>query len=147
VLSGGMSSRLFTEIREKRGLCYSVYATLNTLKDRGLVVCYAGTTAERAQETLDVLRAELARLGEGIGQDELDRCKARAKSSLIMAQESSGSRAASLARNWYHLGRVITLDEVRTHIEELTVARVLDYVHRHPARDMSILTIGPEPLH
>lgn len=146
VLSGGMSSRLFTEIREKRGLCYSVYATLNTLKDRGEVVCYAGTTAERAQETLDVLRTELVRLKEGIGQDELDRCKARAKSSLIMAQESSGSRAASLARNWYHLSRVVTLDEVRAKIEELTVQAVMNYVHAHPARDFSILTIGPEPL-
>ena len=146
VLSGGMSSRLFTEIREKRGLCYSVFATLNTLKDRGQVVCYAGTNSERAQETLDVLRAELVRLGDGIGQDELDRCKARAKSSLIMAQESSGSRAASLARNWYHLGRVVTLEEVRSKIEELTVATVLDYVHTHPAKDFSILTIGPEAL-
>ena len=146
VLSGGMSSRLFTEIRERRGLCYSVYATLNTLKDRGEVLCYAGTTAERAQETLDVLRAELVRLGDGIGQGELDRCKARAKSSLIMAQESSGSRATSLARNWYHLGRVVTLNEVRAKIEALTVNTVLDYVHAHPARDFSILTIGPEPL-
>ncbi len=146
VLSGGVSSRLFTEVREKRVLCYSVYATLNTLKDRGQVLCYAGTTSERAQETLDVLRAELVRLGAGIGDDELDRCKARAKSSLIMAQESSGSRAASLARNWYHLGRVVTLDEVRTKIEELTPATVLDYVHAHPAKDFSILTIGPEPL-
>ncbi|MBS0202729.1 MAG: insulinase family protein [Planctomycetes bacterium] len=146
VLSGGMSSRLFTEIREKRGLCYSVYATLNTLKDRGQVLCYAGTTAERAQETLDVLRAELMRLGDGIGQDELDRCKARAKSSLIMAQESSGSRSASLARNWYHLGRIVTLDEVRSKIDALTVATVLDYVHAHPARDFSILTIGPAAL-
>lgn len=146
VLSGGMSSRLFTEIREKRGLCYSVYATLNTLKDQGQVICYAGTTAERAQETLDLLRMELVRLGDGIGQDELDRCKAQAKSSLIMAQESSGSRAASLARNWHHLGRVVTLEEVRGEIEALTVQNVLDYVHDHPARDFSILTIGPEPL-
>lgn len=146
VLSGGMSSRLFTEIREKRGLCYSVYATLNTLKDRGQVLCYAGTTSERAQETLDVLRTELVRLGDGIGEDELDRCKARAKSSLIMAQESSGSRAASLARNWYHLGRVVTLQEVRKEIESLTVQTVLDYVHKHPANNFSILTIGPQAL-
>ena len=146
VLSGGMSARLFTEVREKRGLCYSVYASLNTLKDRGQVLCYAGTTAERAQETLDVLRGELVRLGEGIGEDELDRCKARAKSSLIMAQESTGSRASSLARNWYHLGRTITLEEVRSKIEGLTVKTVLDYVHAHPAKDFTILTIGPHEL-
>lgn len=146
VLSGGMSSRLFTEVREKRGLCYSVYATLSSLKDRGQVLCYAGTTAERAQETLDVLRGELVRLGDGIGEDELDRCKARAKSSLIMAQESTGSRASSLARNWYYLGRTIPLEEVRSKIEGLTVRTVLDYVHAHPAKEFTILTIGPQPL-
>ena len=146
VLSGGMSARLFTEVREKRGLCYSVYASLNTLKDRGQVLCYAGTTAERAQETLDVLRSELVRLGQGIGEDELDRCKARAKSSLIMAQESTGSRASSLVRNWDLLGRTITLEEVRSKIEALTVQTVLGYVQAHPAKDFTILTIGPQPL-
>ena len=63
-----------------------------------------------------------------------------------MAQESSGSRAASLARNWYHLGRVVTLQEVRKEIEALTVQTVLDYVHKHPANNFSILTIGPQAL-
>ena len=65
VLSGGMSARLFTEVRERRGLCYSVYATLHTLLDRGAVFCYAGTGADRAQETLDVTLAELTPLGQG----------------------------------------------------------------------------------
>ena len=66
VLSGGMSSRLFTEVREKRGLCYSVYASYHSsLRDRASVLCYAGTGAERAQETLDVMLAELQRLADG----------------------------------------------------------------------------------
>lgn len=146
VLSGGMSSRLFTEVREKRGLCYAVYATLNSLKDEARVLCYAGTTAERAQETLTVTLQELARLEQGIADDELDRCKARAKSALVMQQESTTSRASSIARDWFHLGRVRTLDEVRDEIEALTVERILEYVHCHPARDFTILTIGPEPL-
>ena len=141
-----MSSRLFTEVREKRGLCYSVYASLSSTRDHGQVLCYAGTTAERAQETLDVLLGELKRLGDGIEEDELARCKARAKSSLIMAQESTGGRAGSLARNWFYLNRVVTLDEVRSKIEALTVQSVLDYVHAYPARDYTLLTIGPEPL-
>jgi predicted Zn-dependent peptidase len=146
VLSGGMSSRLFTEVREKRGLCYSVYASLSSTKDHGQVLCYAGTTAERAQETLDVLLGELKRLGDGIEEAELVRCKARAKSSLIMAQESTGGRAGSLARNWFHLNRIVTLDEVRAKIEALTVQSVLEYVNAHPAQDFTLLTIGPEPL-
>lgn len=146
VLSGGMSSRLFTEVREKRGLCYSVYAALHSLKDDGYVLCYAGTTNERAAETLRVLLAELQRLKEGIRPDELDRCKARAKSALVMSQESTSARAASLARDWYHLGRVVSLDEVRAKIEALSTDNVLDYVRRHPADKFTIMTIGPEPL-
>ncbi len=146
VLSGGMSSRLFTEVREKRGLCYSVYATLNSLKDQGQVLCYAGTTAERAQETLDVILQELVRLSEGIEEAELNRCKARAKSSLIMAQESTGGRAGSLARNWFYLGRVVTLEEVRAKIEALTTQSVLEYVRAYPAANFTILTIGSAPL-
>lgn len=146
ILSGGMSSRLFTEVREKRGLVYSVYASLNSLRDRGQVLCYAGTTAERAQQTLDVLLHELNRIGEGIEQAELARCKARAKSSLIMAQESTAGRAGSLARNWHYLGRIVTLEEVRNKIEALTTDSVLEYVRAYPAKDTTVLTIGPEPL-
>ena len=97
VLSGGMSARLFTEVREKRGLCYAVQASLNTLRDEARVLCYAGTSNERAQETLDVTLAELVRLGDGIEEEELARCKARVKSSLIMQQESTFSRSSSIA--------------------------------------------------
>lgn len=146
VLSGGMSSRLFTEVRERRGLCYSVNASLNSMKHEGRVLCYAGTTTERAQETLDVTLRELVRIGEGIEQHELDRCKARAKSSLIMQQESTTSRATSIARDWHFLKRIQTLDDIRRDIDSLTTEGVLDYIHAHPARDFTILTIGPQAL-
>ena len=146
ILSGGMSARLFTEVRERRGLCYSVSASLNSLKHEGRVLCYAGTTVERAQETFDVTLRELQRLGDGIESHELERCKARAKSSLIMQQESTTSRATSIARDWHFLKRVQTLDDIRRDIDELTVSGVLDYVHQHPARDFTFLTIGPNPL-
>ena len=146
VLSGGMSSRLFTEVRERRGLCYSVYAALRSLKDEARVLCYAGSTNERAQETLDVTLAELQRLGAGIAEDELARSKAMAKSSLIMQQESTSSRSSSIAGDWYHLRRIRTLDEIREKIDSLTVDKVLAYVHDHPARDFTIVTIGPQAL-
>lgn len=146
VLSGGSSSRLFTEVREKRGLCYSVYATLNSLRDEGRVLAYAGTTSERAQETLDVTLAEIRRLSAGIEQSELDRCKAGAKSALVMQQESTGARASSIARDWFHLGRVTTLDEVHEKINALTLDDLMDYVRAHPPDDLTVLTIGPEAL-
>ncbi|MFK7779521.1 MAG: pitrilysin family protein [Gimesia sp.] len=146
ILSGGMSSRLFTEVREKRGLCYTVSASLTGMPGLGRVLCYAGTTTERAQETLDVTLQELLRLGEGIEESELERCKARAKSSLIMSQESSSSRASSIARDWYYLQRVTTLDQISEEIQQLTTKRVLDYIHTYPAANFTILTIGPQPL-
>ncbi|MFO1020022.1 MAG: pitrilysin family protein [Planctomycetales bacterium] len=146
ILSGGSSSRLFTEVREKRGLCYSVYATLHSLKDQARVLCYAGTTNERAQETLDVMLQEIRRLDQGILKEELDRCKARAKSALIMQQESSSSRASSLTSDWYHLGRVLSLEEVRTRIESLTEQQIVQHLHDYPVSDLTVLTLGPAPL-
>jgi predicted Zn-dependent peptidase len=146
VLSGGMSSRLFTEVREKRGLCYSVYATMHTLRDRGSVLCYAGTSVERAQETLDVTLSELVRLAKGIEADELARLKARIKSSLIMQQESSSSRSGSIARDWYHLGQVRTLDQVGALVDGLSRESINAYLAAHPPGDFTIVTLGPSPL-
>lgn len=143
VLSGGMSARLFTEVRERRGLCYSVYATYHTLRDRGGVFCYAGTSAERAQETLDVTLHELLRLAEGVKPQELQRLKARIKSALIMQQESSSSRSSSIARDWYHLGRVRTLEEVGRLADELTCESINAYLAEHPPKDFTIDTLGP----
>lgn len=146
VLSGGSSSRLFTEVREKRGLCYSVYATLNSLVSEGRLFAYAGSLSERAQETLDVMLQVMRDLPEGITQAELERCRARAKSSLIMQQESTGARASSIARDWFHLQKMNTLADVRAAIDALTVEQITDYARRFPARDVSVLTIGPQPL-
>lgn len=146
VLSSGMSARLFTEVREKRGLCYSVYASYQTTRDVGAVLCYAGTSAERAQETLDVTLAELKRLTEGIEEDELARLKARVKSSLIMQQESSSARAAAMVRDWYHLGRVRTLDEIGSIVDGLTRDGINRYLAEHPPRDFTIATLGPTAL-
>jgi len=146
VLSGGTSARLFTEVRERRGLCYSVYATYHTLRDRGGVFCYAGTSADRAQETLDVLIGELTRLARGIEAHELDRLKARIKSALIMQQESSSARSGAIARDWYHLGRVRTLDEVGRLVDGLTREQINAYLAEHPPGEFTIVTLGPREL-
>ncbi|MCA9083260.1 MAG: insulinase family protein [Planctomycetaceae bacterium] len=146
LLSGGMSSRLFTEVREKRGLCYAVSASINTQRDQARVFGYAGTTNERAQETLDVMVAEIRRLHVGITDDELNRCKARAKSTLIMQQESTMSRAGSLARDILHLGRALELEEIRSRIDALTVSQVADFAQEYAPQSMVLATIGPEML-
>jgi predicted Zn-dependent peptidase len=146
VLSAGMSSRLFTEVREKRGLCYSVYASHEGMKDRGAIVGYSGTRPERAQETLDVMLAEFVKLREYVHQDEIDRTKAGLKTSLIMQQESTSARAGSIARDWYYLGRVRSFDEIQSEIDGLTTRRVVEYADRFPFRNPTIVTLGPNEL-
>ena len=141
-----MSSRLFTEVREKRGLCYSISANYGGLKHAGRVTCYAGTTNERAQETLDVTLAEIRRLAEGVTQNELDRCKAMSKSSLVMQQESTRQRSWSIASNWHIRGRVVPLQEVKDAIDSLTVDSIRSYLDQHPATGFTVLTLGPQPL-
>jgi predicted Zn-dependent peptidase len=146
VLSGGMSARLFTEVREKRGLCYSVYATHDTLRGFGAVIGYAGTRSDRAQQTLDVMVAEFRRLKDGIAADEVDRVKAALKTSLVMQQESTAARASSMASDWFYLRRVRTVEEVQAAIDGLTPAKILEHLERYPVKDLTVVTLGPEPL-
>lgn len=146
VLSSGMSARLFTEVRERRGLCYSVYATYHSLRDRGGVFCYAGTSADRAQDTLDVMIGELSRLADGVEAHELNRLKARIKSALIMQQESSSARSSAVARDWYHLGRVRSLEELGRLVDELTCDSINAYLAEHPPGDFTVVTLGPSEL-
>lgn len=146
VLSGGMSARLFTEVREKRGLCYAVWASYETYKDRATVVCYAGTTNERAQETLDVTLGELRRLTDGIETEEVERVQAGLKSSLIMQEESTSARARTLASDWYYLGRVRSFDEISGAVNALTPQGIVDHLKRTPPKDFTIVTLGPKEL-
>jgi predicted Zn-dependent peptidase len=146
VLSGGMGSRLFTEIREKEGLCYSVGASYQPMKDRGAVIGYAASLNHQAQRTLDKLLAELLRLPEGIEEEEVDRVKVGLKTSLIMQQESTSARATSMASDWYYLGRVRSFDEIQGAINGLSVEAILGHLRRYPPGEFSIATLGPQAL-
>lgn len=146
VMSDGVSSRLFTEVREKRGLCYTVSAHCHSTRQSGAIVAYAGTTTERAQETLDVMLAEFGRLREGVQQDELDRLKARIKSALIMQQESSGARASSLAGDYYFYDRIRPIEELRALVDGLTVDSINQFLAGRSFREPTAVTLGPNPL-
>ena len=141
-----MSSRLFAEVREKRGLCYGVSAGYQTQRDFAAAVCYSGTTAARAQETLDVILAEVDRLPGTIDADELERVKARVAAGLVMQQESTTSRVGSMARHWYHLGRLRTIEEDLARYDRLDVPGLENWLAARPPRDLSIVSLGPEPL-
>jgi predicted Zn-dependent peptidase len=110
------------------------------------VVGYAGTRAERAQETLDVMLAEFKRLRDGVTPDEIDRVKAGLKASLIMRQESTSARAGAMAADWYLLGRVRSFDEVQAAIDGLTPRIVQDYLTTNPPTDPTVVTLGPTAL-
>jgi predicted Zn-dependent peptidase len=146
VLSDGMSSRLFTEVREKRGLVYTVQAMCHSLRERGAILAYAGTTAERAQETLDVMLAELRGLYDGVTNDEIDRLKGRIKRALIIQQESSPSRAGSIALDWYYLARVRTMAELSQIIDDLSSNTINAYLAANRPRQFTITTVGRDKL-
>jgi predicted Zn-dependent peptidase len=147
VLGGYSSSRLFTEIREKRGLCYSIYAGYESVRAHSAIVCGAATAPDRAQETLDLLRIELERLRrEGVSSDELETMRAGLKASLVMQQESSSARAMALAGDMYHLGRVRPVSEIADALDALTAQRVSDYCASLPIDESTYLTLGPQPL-
>ena len=146
VLSGGMSARLFTEVREKRGLCYAIGARYHGLKEAAGITCYAGTTPEKAQETLDCIIGEFNRLGDGISTEEIARAKVGLKSALILQSESSSSRAGSAGSDYYILGRVRSLDEIKDNIEQTTVDSVLGFLARNKFKDFTVVTIGPEQV-
>jgi len=146
VLSGGMSARLFTEVREKRGLCYAVGAQYHNLKEAAGIACYAGTTPEKAQETLDVIMDQFNQLGDGISEEEIKRAKVGLKSSLVLQSESSSNRAAGTGGDYYMLGRVRSLDEIKSKIERTTVNSVLEFLRRNQFKDFTVVTIGPKAI-
>ena len=146
VLSDGMSSRLFTEVREKRGLVYSVSSSSQTIGERGSVLTYAGTTGGRAQETLDVTIETIRSLNQGIAEGELSRLKSRVKSALVMEQESSSSRSSQIASDWYYLGRIVPRQEVMAEIEALTCDSLLKHYREFPPTHWTLVTMGPEAV-
>jgi predicted Zn-dependent peptidase len=121
VLGGGMSSRLFQEIREIRGLCYSIYAFHAPYADTGLFTLYSGTDAADAAELMRVAVGEIMAAAESLTEAEIARTKAQMKAGLLMALESSGTRAEQIARQMIVYGRPVPLDEIVGKIEGVTV--------------------------
>lgn len=142
VLSGGMSSRLFTEVREKRGLVYSVSASAGGVRGYSYMQAYAGTRPERAQETLAVLQQEIERLSHGVSPDELQRAKLGLRTSLLMAEESARSRSSSMARDLFMLGRIRSLSEIEAEIEAVSLDRLNQHLEQTPYTHPWIATLG-----
>ncbi len=146
VLSGGMGARLFSEIREKQGLCYSVHAGYQSSKEQAAILGYAGTGPDRAQRTLDSFMVEIQRLSKGVTSEEMERARIGMKSRTIMRGESPAARAGALAHDFYHYGRPRTLDELRSLIEGVELADLNRYLAANPFGPITLVTIGPNAL-
>jgi predicted Zn-dependent peptidase len=146
VLSGGMGARLFTEVRERRGLVYSVRASHMAIRGTGVIYAYAGTTPERSQETIEVLLAELKRVADGVSEEEIQRAHIGLLSALVMQGEASRSRAQAIARDQYLLGRVRSLEEIRAEITRVTPASVVAFLRERPPGEFTVVTLGPKVL-
>jgi predicted Zn-dependent peptidase len=120
ILGGGMSSRLFQEVREQRGLCYSIYTFHSPYSDSGVFALYAGTDSADVAELMRVVVDEINLAAETVTETEIGRAKAQMKAGLLMALESSGARAEQLARQIINWGRPIPLDEIVAKIEAVT---------------------------
>jgi predicted Zn-dependent peptidase len=143
LLGGGMSSRLFQEIREKRGLVYSIYSFTAPFKDGGLFGIYAGTGESEAAELMPVMLTELGKVQESVSEAELSRARAQLKASLLMSQESTGSRCEQLARQIQTFGRVIPTEETLAKINAVTQADIRRSAARHFRAHPTLATMGP----
>jgi predicted Zn-dependent peptidase len=143
-LGGGMSSRLFQELRERRGLCYTIFAQAGAYEDTGLITLYAGTGPEQRRELTDLTMDELRRAADGLSAAELDRARAQLKAGMLMGLESPSARAERLARMLSIWGRVPAIDEVVAKIDAVTLERVRVFAEGLTRRaDPALALLGP----
>ena len=143
-LGGGMSSRLFQEIREKRGLAYSVFSYHGMYAETGVFSVYAGTTPTKAEEVLEIIRREVADVaGGGLTTEEFERAKGHMKGALVLSLEDTSGRMSRLGKSEIAHGEILSVDETLDRIDAVT----LDDANRVSARvlsqQMALAVIGP----
>jgi predicted Zn-dependent peptidase len=145
ILGGGMSSRLFQNIREKRGLAYAVFSSLSSFHDAGCLSVYAGTATDKARQVIELVLAEFCELKNNpISQEELQRAKDYLKGSLLLSLESSTSRMGYVARQEAYFGRYISQDEIERSVDAVTAEQVMGVAQEffRPER-LAITVLGP----
>ncbi|MDW6020926.1 pitrilysin family protein [Mesorhizobium sp. BAC0120] len=143
ILGGGMSSRLFQEVREKRGLCYSVYAFHWGFSDTGIFGVHAATGQGDISQLVPVIVSELERAGEDITVEELNRARAQYHAGLVMSAESAASRASQIARQILLFGRPIPKEELVERLSALTIERLTDLSSRLFSSQPTVTAVGP----
>ena len=142
LFGGGMSSRLFQEAREKRGLCYSIYSFMSCYADSGLFGIYAGTGEDMAEDLVQVVRDEIAKVCKDIDDAEIDRARAQLKASILMSLESTSSRCEQAARQLMVFGRPQTVEEVIERIDAVDRASAVEAARRVFTGPITLTTLG-----
>jgi predicted Zn-dependent peptidase len=142
-LGGGMSSRLFQEIRERRGLVYSIYSFAHSYRDTGIFGVYAGTGEEEAAELMPALCEEIRKIGLGVDGAELARARAQLKAGILMSLESTSSRCEQLAQHLLVFGRPFDAGEIVRRIEAVTPDDVAAVARRVTAGRPTFTALGP----
>jgi predicted Zn-dependent peptidase len=143
-LGGGMSSRLFQEVREKRGLAYSVYSFTSHYADTGIFGVYAGCHPKRARDVLELCREQLALVAtSGLSEDELDRGKGQMRGGLVLGLEDTGSRMSRLGKSELVYGELMPVDEILAHIDAVSPDDVRHLAHDLLAQPLALAAIGP----
>ena len=146
VLSGGMSARLFTEVREKQGLAYDVHATNDNPRGCGMIFVSASCKPDRAQTTFRTLLGEIDRLSEDLTEEELDRARSRIIAREETMADLTRSRRNTLSYDLFHHGHPLPLEEKIEQLRAVTVPDLARYLAAHPRDRLSILTLGPHEL-
>jgi predicted Zn-dependent peptidase len=143
LFGGGMSSRLFQEIREKRGLVYSIYSFVSSYSDGGMFGIYAGTGENKTAELIPLVCDEIKKMTDNVGADELTRARAQIKASILMALESSSSRCEQLARQMMVFGRPMPTQEIVANIEAVDADAILHTARRIFDSSLTVTALGP----
>jgi predicted Zn-dependent peptidase len=143
-IGGGMSSRLFQEVREKRGLAYSVYSYHSMYADAGLFCAYAGTTPGRAREVLSIVRGQLEEVADkGLGPDEFERAKGHMRGSLVLSLEDPGGRMSRLGKSEISHGETLTVNQILARISAVTPEDARRASERVLSQPMTTTVLAP----
>lgn len=143
VLGGGMSSRLFQEVREKRGLVYSIYSFTASYHDGGLLGIYAGTGQEELAKLVPVICDQLTEIAGSVTAEELNRARAQLRAGTLMARESTSSRAESLAQQMLVHGRPIPVAEILQKLDAVTLDDIKRLAQEAPLAQPTVVSLGP----
>ena len=139
-----MSSRLFQEVREKRGLAYSVYSYHSMFTETGQFVAYAGTTPSKTQDVMTIIREQIEDVAAGgLTEGELERAKGHMKGALVLSLEDTSGRMSRIGKSEISHGEILSVDELLQRIDAVTLEEATDVARRVFERPMALAVIGP----